>query len=150
MSFFSFTFIPPIKLESDVKLDCNNDIAHFKYCLTENSTFDQWQCQLDRISNINDSREMKCESKCKINSQHWEKLCKDWEIQEDCSIVKDEISFVADVPKKHVSTIANCLYLRIAKVKHENGNFQHFSILYQFLLLSRQSYHELIVFYYYF
>uniref|UniRef100_A0A336LKW0 CSON013643 protein n=2 Tax=Culicoides sonorensis TaxID=179676 RepID=A0A336LKW0_CULSO len=124
ISFFLFVFIPPVVKESAVKLDCNDNISNFKYCLpNENSTFDHLNCALDRIVNVNDSSQMKCQSRCKINISDWETMCKHWNIQPICNdVAKEEIQFQAFVPRKHITPEGNCLHLRVDQIQFNGGN----------------------------
>ncbi|XP_063697661.1 major facilitator superfamily domain-containing protein 6-A [Culicoides brevitarsis] len=127
ISFFSFIFIPSIVKETDVKLDCNENISNLKYCLTNgNSTFDNNQCALNRITSINDTSQMFCRTRCFVNASDWETLCKYWSIEADCSAtMREEFQFDAYVPREHILPVSNCLHLRIDQVKFKNDNLSY-------------------------
>lgn len=127
VSFFSFIFIPSIVKETDVKLDCNDEISNFKYCLPDaNATFVESQCALDRITSVNDTSQMLCRSRCVLNSTAWESICKNWKIQPICNdIARNEIEFDSYVPREHITPVANCLHLRVDRVQFDYGNLSY-------------------------
>lgn len=69
---------------------------------------------------------MLCRSRCSINLSDWETICKNWNIQPICNdIAMEEIEFDAYVPREHITPIANCLHLRVDRVKFEHGNLSY-------------------------
>lgn len=110
---FSAIFVPSIHQEARLDFKCNDDISQFTYC-TPPGGRGLDPCVVDRLIHLNSTEEIKCVSRCTIPPERWHEICNKWQIEEDCTVIKDDARFTAYVPKNTISNSGNCLHFGIS------------------------------------
>lgn len=117
---FSAIVVPPVAREANVTLNCGDKGSNFQYCYETESTADN--CTIDRITTLNATDQMKCTSTCKIPPERWHEVCSEWNVESDCTIIKDQVEFDAFIPKNQITFDNNCLNFRIDHALFDNRN----------------------------